>query len=241
MWSLLNTRLSTAVFCLNTCLSFHELQRKSLHIIPVTSEVHQTQSPQPPLNMVCSVLSLRCSFSAHCQSQTSPPFHTAASALLVYQLLQQTGKHLLALSPHNLLTASRTSADSREGTDRPYVARHAASYRTESEAGSPECSHFASKRNASTRLSGPCDAKRRDAAREGIRYHANSRACVVVLSAVFLLLCVNKHADDDCPSGSQQTLCETLPKTNFKGRTLKYSKEKSVIWNKTPYVNLNAE
>jgi len=127
---------------------------------------------------------------------------------------------------------------------RPTLARgltHAAAYRTESEAGSPEWLHFAAKPNASIRLSGPCDAERRDAAREGIRYHANSRACVVVRSAVLLLLCVNKHADDECPSGSQQTQCETLPKTNFKGRTLKYSKAKSVIWNKTPYVNLNTE
>jgi hypothetical protein len=30
-----------------------------------------------------------------------------------------------------------------------------------------------------------------------------------------------------------------VTETKFKGRTLRYSKEKSVIWNKTPYVNLN--
>jgi len=81
---LLNTRLSTAVFCLKTYLSFHELQRKSLHIIPVTSVVHQTItafatqygvfSSLTPLLISCSLSVTIESTNPHCRERaTSVP------------------------------------------------------------------------------------------------------------------------------------------------------------------------
>jgi hypothetical protein len=129
-----------------------------------------------------------------------------------------------ALSPHNLLTAPRTPADSRHGTDPTCAAP--TRLPTELKVKRVTESDYIPLPNPM--LPSVCLVHATQSVGmlpEGettIIYHANSRACAVIFCAVVLLSCINKHTVADFPKGLQQTSCEPPQKNNchFKQNTV---------------------